>query len=133
MYLGKNVKHLRKQRKMNQHELGDVIGVTNSQIGGYEIGRSQPSLEALVKLSEYFDIAIDDLLFKDLEKEASGPALAAHGMAQEPAAEYSKLSEGDQLLMGLLKRMEKYIARLEKTVIEKDPEMARQMGLLDDE
>lgn len=44
------------------------MNVTRSRIGSYEEGRSAPTIEFLIHLSDYFKIPIDILLRNDLTK-----------------------------------------------------------------
>lgn len=66
--IAKNIKHLRILKKLSQEVLGDELNVPRSRIGSYEEGRSSPSIEFLIKLSDYFKIPIDILLRNDLTK-----------------------------------------------------------------
>lgn len=60
---GQRLKRLRKDRDVTQAMLAQHIGVVPSAIGKYEcIPDSYPSVEALVKISEFFDVSIDYLL-----------------------------------------------------------------------
>lgn len=61
-YLAKNLIHLRKQKKYSQKNLAQELNITRSRISSYEDGRSLPSLEFLIKISEYYNITVDILL-----------------------------------------------------------------------
>lgn len=63
LQFGENLKKLRKLYRMTQDELGQIVGVTKSQISLYERGNSIPSLEFLIKLIEYFNCPIEQLLY----------------------------------------------------------------------
>jgi len=67
--LSKNLKHLRKQKKYSQEFLAENLGVTRSRIGSYEEGRSLPSLEFIVKVSNYYKVPVDILLKSNLTIE----------------------------------------------------------------
>lgn len=66
--IAKNIKHLRNLKKLSQEVLADELQVTRSRIGSYEEGRSAPTIETLIKLSDYFRLPIDILLRNDLTK-----------------------------------------------------------------
>lgn len=53
---------LRKEHGLSQKELGAILGVAQNTICNYENGNRQPDNEALLKLAEYFDISVDELL-----------------------------------------------------------------------
>lgn len=60
---GERLRRLRKDRDITQGQLAEVIGVVPSAIGKYErITNSYPSVEALIKIADYFDVSTDYLL-----------------------------------------------------------------------
>ena len=59
---GERLRELRTERKLSQQELAKIIGTNNSSICDWERGRSEPSLEALVKLCQFFDVSSDYLI-----------------------------------------------------------------------
>lgn len=59
---GDRLRKLRKERKLTQKELANLIGVKNSVISFYEVGDRTPSLEVLVKLSKALRVSTDILL-----------------------------------------------------------------------
>lgn len=60
---GDRLRRLRKSRDVTQNQLADFIGVVPSAVGKYErLPNSYPSVEALLKIGEYFDVSIDYLL-----------------------------------------------------------------------
>ncbi len=60
---GMRLKKLRKEHDTTQAMLAQYIGVVPSAIGKYEcVADSYPSVEAVIKISEYFDVSIDYLL-----------------------------------------------------------------------
>lgn len=58
----KNLREMRKQHKLTQKALADILNTTNSSVCDWECERSEPNLENLVKLADYFETSIDDLL-----------------------------------------------------------------------
>ncbi|SFD36716.1 XRE family transcriptional regulator [Algibacter pectinivorans] len=67
-FISKNIKHLRGLKKLSQEGLSEELKVSRSRIGSYEESRSAPTIEFLIKLSDYFKIPIDILLRNDLTK-----------------------------------------------------------------
>lgn len=63
---GSNVKLLRGRRGRSQEEVAIALDVKRSSWSGYENGSAEPSLELLVRVSEYFKVSIDKLLKHDL-------------------------------------------------------------------
>ena len=61
-----NIKHLRSLKKMSQERFADEIKWSRSMVGSYEEGRSEPPIDRLIDLSNYFQIPIDILVKNDL-------------------------------------------------------------------
>lgn len=119
MHFGKNIKHLRKKKKLTQGELGEAIGMTYSQVGAYEIGRSTPSFEALLKIAQLFNVSIDELVFRDMETEGIGN--------REP---HQPVDEEKEVMAKRLNEMLEYrIRELERHIKENDPEGAEKLGI----
>ena len=66
MTISERLKFLRKQRKITQEELAKSINVERSSVGKYETGTT-PSMEILVRISNYFGVSVDFLLGKTQE------------------------------------------------------------------
>lgn len=66
--ISSNIRFLRQLKGLSQEQLADDLKVTRSRIGGYEEARNEPPIELLIRLSEYFHIAIDALVRGDLKK-----------------------------------------------------------------
>ena len=62
MTIGNRVKKLRKERGLNQTELGDIVGLTFSGISAIESSKSNPSSDVIIKLSDFFEVSADYLL-----------------------------------------------------------------------
>ena len=67
-FLGKNLRHLRKQSSRTQSEIASLIQKGQTTIGNWENGISEPSLNELLIISNYFDISVDVLLKADLSE-----------------------------------------------------------------
>lgn len=68
--VSKNIRHLRQLKKLTQEELADEFNIPRSRIGSYEEDRSAPTIEMLIKYSEYFKLPVDILLKNDLTKSS---------------------------------------------------------------
>ncbi len=64
----KKIRQMRNDRQWPLNEVARAIEVTKSTIWGIETGRRKPSIDTAVKLSELFDVSIQELL-KNVEKE----------------------------------------------------------------
>lgn len=56
---GERLRELRKRRRMNRDELGDILGVSGNAITAYETGKRNPRKEVIDKICEYFDVRYD--------------------------------------------------------------------------
>lgn len=62
MTVGKRIAKLRKERKLSQKELATLLFVADKTISSWEIDRTEPSLEMLVKLSDVFGCSMSFLI-----------------------------------------------------------------------
>lgn len=56
------IKSLRNERRIYQREVAEYLGVTLRSYQSYESGQSEPNLERLSALADYFDVTTDYLL-----------------------------------------------------------------------
>jgi transcriptional regulator with XRE-family HTH domain len=68
MQIKANIKLLRKRKGRTQDDVAVSIGLKRASYTNIENGNALPSLESLVKLSDYFKVAVDTLLKVDLTK-----------------------------------------------------------------
>ncbi|MCI8889247.1 MAG: helix-turn-helix transcriptional regulator [Hungatella sp.] len=64
-----NIKYLRKRQEITQEDMAKLLEVSKSNMSKYESGAVELSNQGLIKVSEIFNVTIDDLLKKDLAKE----------------------------------------------------------------
>ncbi|MEA3503788.1 MAG: helix-turn-helix domain-containing protein [Bacteroidota bacterium] len=64
----KNIKLLRKRRKLTQDEIAFSLKIKRSTLSGYENNVALPGIDTLITFSTYFNIAIDTLVKIDLSK-----------------------------------------------------------------
>ena len=73
---GENLKTLRKNKGITQEELAVRLNVVRQTISKWEKGQSVPDAEMLVKLAEFFEVPVSQLLGLRIEPEAQPDALA---------------------------------------------------------
>lgn len=61
------IKQLRIEKNLSQKELAKTIGLSEKTISHYESGYSEPSLEIIIKLVDYFGISTDYLIGTESE------------------------------------------------------------------
>ena len=63
--LGEKIKLYREKKNMTQGEIADILGVKSATISKYESGTLEPNIKSLKKLSELYEVSIDELLKVD--------------------------------------------------------------------
>lgn len=58
----KRLAELRKSRKWSLQETADRLGIAKSTYAGYESGYREPSLQALIQISDLFETTVDFIL-----------------------------------------------------------------------
>jgi transcriptional regulator with XRE-family HTH domain len=65
-YVGKNIRKLRTVKKLSQAAFAELFGLARPSVGAYEEGRSEPKMETLTRIAQYFGLSVDLLLTKEL-------------------------------------------------------------------
>ncbi len=95
--LSENIRFLRRQRKMTQEKLAEVLGVTVGAVYKWEAGLSQPELDLLVEMADFFDTSVDALLgykMQDKRLDAALKRIGEYCRSMDPAA----LTEAEKVL-----------------------------------
>lgn len=58
----KNLKILRENRNLSQNDCAIALGLPKTTYWSYETGRTEPTIEIMFKLADYFGVSIDYLL-----------------------------------------------------------------------
>ena len=66
--LGDKIKLYRENKKMTQNEIANVLDVSPATVSKYESGALEPNIESLKRLSELFEVSIDELLNDEEDK-----------------------------------------------------------------
>lgn len=70
MLLAQNIKTLRNKAGWSQQVLADQLGMGRSTLAEYERGKTEPNIDTLIKLTELFNISLDQLICKNLLAES---------------------------------------------------------------
>lgn len=62
MTLNENIRQLRIARNLSQVDLAKALGVTKQSISNWENNNIQPSIDMLIRLSQFFSVSTDYLL-----------------------------------------------------------------------
>jgi len=67
-YFHKNLKFLLKEKNLSKIQLSKELNITRQAINDWTNNNVYPVYDNLIKLSEIFNVSIDDFLKKDLEE-----------------------------------------------------------------
>lgn len=87
--LSQNIRKLRKDRKMTQEQLAEVLSVTVGAVYKWESGLSVPELPLIVQMADFFDVSVDVLLghrMKDNSADAIEKRLMEYCRSMNPEA-----------------------------------------------
>lgn len=99
-FLAERLKQLRTQAGWSQAELAEKIESDGRQVSRYEKGKITPSLEALVRIAETFNITIDYLVIPDATPRPLHPG--DHGLTDR-LADLAHLTDDDRhILLGVI-------------------------------
>ncbi|MBQ2769313.1 MAG: helix-turn-helix transcriptional regulator [Clostridia bacterium] len=62
MRFSERLKELRTERKITQTDLAKSIGYTQKAVSKWELGKTEPTASALIKIAAFFKESIDYLL-----------------------------------------------------------------------
>ncbi|MEW9109027.1 MAG: helix-turn-helix transcriptional regulator [Cytobacillus gottheilii] len=65
MVFGEKLKMERKNKGWSQEELAEQLFVSRQSVSKWENGQNYPSIEIIIRLSDLFEISIDELLRSD--------------------------------------------------------------------
>lgn len=63
--VAKRLQILRKERGMKQQDTADKTGINAITLSGYEIGKNEPNMEALVRLANVYEVSLDYLMCRE--------------------------------------------------------------------
>lgn len=68
MNIGNRIKNLRQNKNITQQQLASTLFISDKTISSWEVNRTEPSLEMIIKLSETLDCTISYLVYGDNSK-----------------------------------------------------------------
>ncbi len=61
-FFGKKLKELRLENGLSQQKLANELGFCNQTISFWETGSREPDFDTLLKIANYFEISVGELL-----------------------------------------------------------------------
>lgn len=105
------LKELRKERKLNQGDIADMLGITTQAYQKYEYATAELTHDNLVKLADFYNVSTDYLLGRTEIKAMAGGSpeeqLDVTAAEQEIIRRYTEFPENVRLL--LLKTIRKLV------------------------
>lgn len=59
------IKELREQNRIQQEELAEYLSISQSTLSRIEKGLRMPSLQIAIRLADYFDVSLDELVGRE--------------------------------------------------------------------
>ena len=56
------LKTLRKKNRITQKEIAEALHISQTSVSKYERGESEPDLEMIIKMSDFFGVTIDEFV-----------------------------------------------------------------------
>lgn len=61
------IKALRQKNQFTQKEVADKLNITRSTYNNYENESNEPSINTLIKLADFYNVSIDELVGRDTD------------------------------------------------------------------
>lgn len=68
-YFCENLKYIRSSLNISQKEIANYLKLNPSSYSNYENGRREPSIDVLIKISDFLNVEIDKLLTENLSND----------------------------------------------------------------
>ncbi len=69
--IGKNITKLRKEKGITQEQLAERLHVTRQAVSHWENGKTNPDIDILTTLAEYFEVSIEELIYGNKSKSSN--------------------------------------------------------------
>ena len=88
MTLGQRIAFHRKKKSLTQQQLGEQLNISAQAISKWENDQTEPDVTALIRLSEIFEISINEIV-KGESATVTAPRAASKSVTAKPAAKRS--------------------------------------------
>ena len=58
---------LRKKQNLTQTDLAKLLNITQRTYSGYELGQTEPTIETLCKLADFYHCSLDELIGRECD------------------------------------------------------------------
>lgn len=108
MFVGENIKLLRKRMGKSQEDVASALGLNRSTYSGYENNIAQPNLENMVMISKFFGVSVEEIIstsfstFNDSDWVALRQRETGHLQGHALRVLASKVSENNEELVEVI-------------------------------
>ena len=65
------IRLIRMEKGINQEQLAEQLHVTRQAVSNWETGKTQPDIETLTRIAEYFNVSVERLIYgKEITEES---------------------------------------------------------------
>ncbi len=68
--LADNIRNLRKAKGLTQEQFAEIMGVSLQSVSRWETGISEPNIQVIAEIADYFETSIDYLVGAKTDKES---------------------------------------------------------------
>lgn len=115
------LKLLRKEKGLTQEQLAEELFVVRHTIHRWESGETQPSIDDLLKLSQFFNVNTDYLVGKSNRKKSSNSKVAVNKKVTETKNTIYDKFDGLDRLLGVSGQTTSGKAKDYNTVVKETP------------
>lgn len=113
---GEKLKSLRESKNLLQKELADVLNTTSQTISGWEISRTKPDYDTLVKIANYFNVSTDYLLGNDVNATKFENELKEREALYKALVNGGYINDGEDLTNEELKNLIEFVKTNKKYI-----------------
>jgi len=114
--LGSRLKKAREKKRLTQHQVAAILGVSNGAISGYERNYRDPDSEMLKKMADLYEVSIDWLYDRD-EKESAYtlPEDVIMNVIEQAEAEFKVSLRDDPVVESAVRDLIHNLAKMKKS------------------
>lgn len=94
--LGKNLREIRKDRRLTQQQLAELLDVQQRVISRWETGAAKPHLNHIVQLAKVLEVSLDRLVFADEGDQTESTFEIRNRRLKELCIQVDELDQADQ-------------------------------------
>ena len=97
--MAENLKKVRKEHKLTQQDIANVLGIDRSTYTFYETGKTSPSISTIYKLAEIYNVSIGYLLGVEDGRGEAKRKSAPMNVAAQGTDHIAYLDKDEQMLL----------------------------------